>query len=131
MSNKSIYKQIDALITAIGTLASFSSIVVCTDGGLVVASTGDGADPEQLAALTSLFDDIVTRSRRDLDMNIVDEVTLLDPGWGRVVVRPLNLEGETRFFVVVRVPSKSTWRAHTNTLTKRLQPMLEPLQGIL
>lgn len=129
MSKTNLYKEIDSLITAIATLANFSSVVVCTDGGLLVASTGEGADPDQLAALTSLFDDIVTRSCRDLELDLVDEVTMLDPKWGRLVVRPLNLEGETRFFVVVRVKPRATWRANTNTLMKRLRALLIPLQA--
>lgn len=105
----------------------YGSALVCTDDGLVIASSGAVSEDEHTAAFTSLFDEVVRRARRDLDFRAVDEVTLLDPGRGRTVIRPLNLEGEQQLFLVVRLPTNKTWRRNTNKLCSELRPILQPL----
>lgn len=123
----SIDQNISGMLAEATDEGQLTSALVCTDSGLLVASEGHGVDPDQLAGLTSLFDDILMRSRRDLSLGDIDEVTLLDPVWGRCVVRPINLTGEPRFFLVVRVDAKATWRAHTNKLRRQLIALLVPL----
>ena len=123
----SIDQNISGMLAEATDEGQLTSALVCTDSGLLVASEGHGVDPDQLAGLTSLFDDILMRSRRDLSLGDIDEVTLLDPEWGRCVVRPLNLTGEPRFFLVVRVGSRDPWRANTNKLRRRLSAVLGPL----
>lgn len=99
--------------------------LVCTDQGLLVASAGgDELTSAELAGLTSLFDDIVMRARRDLGSTWVDEVTLLEPDRGRMVVRPLPLPGTPRFFLVLQVPPRATWRRHTNRLVRHFTEWL-------
>ena len=84
---------------------------------------------EQLAGLTSLFDDIVVRARRDLALEWVDEVTLFDPSTGRFVVWRVPIDGSPRFFLVLQVPARSTWRKHSNKLIKELAEWLANLPG--
>lgn len=124
-----IQRRAEALLAATNLIGGYPMSLVCTDQGLVVASDGNAAEDEDIAAFTSLFDDVVLRATRDLGFAEVDEVTLLDPGRGRTVIRPLAIEGETRFFLVVRVPDKKTWRRHTNALCKKLVGILQGLVG--
>lgn len=120
-------QRITRLLHEVNTEAGYPLSLVCTDQGLLVASSGDHFSSEQLAGLTSLFDDIVVRARRDLDSGWVDEVTLLDPERGRLVVRPLPLEGNPRFFLVLQIPRRATWRRNTNRLTRKLARWLSSL----
>lgn len=112
--------KITMVLESANTLAGFEMSLLCNDSGLLLAVAGDGADEEQIAALTALFDDIVTRAQRDLGMPMIDEVTMLDATWGRCVIRPLAVEGTDRLFLVVRVPAKSTWRRYTNILRRQI-----------
>lgn len=121
-------QEITGLLKATNMLDGFPWSLVCTESGLLVASSGDEAASEIAAGLTSLFDDILLRASRDLGFGGVDEFTILDPKAGRFVVRPL-IEGANRdrLFLVVLVPRSKTWRRATNQLSKRLIPLLEPL----
>ncbi|TNE91196.1 MAG: hypothetical protein EP330_06005 [Deltaproteobacteria bacterium] len=128
MSRRGIQQQVDALLDATNTIGGYPSSLVCTDEGLVVASAGEVAEDEDTAAFASLFDDVVIRAMRDLKFERVDEVTLLDPGRGRTVIRPLDMEGaDNQLFLVVRVPVKKTWRRNTNQLCRQLVEILRPL----
>lgn len=127
MAKRGIQEQTEALLEATNVLGDYPMSLVCTDQGLVVASAGDGGADADVAAFTSLFDDIVLRATRDLGFAEVDEVTLLDPGKGRTVIRPLLMSGSSRLFLVVRVPGKRTWRRHTNALCKKLAALLGDL----
>lgn len=118
--------RITDLLEEVNLESGFSMSLVCTEAGLLIASAGDGADEDQLAGLTSLFDDIVVRAKRDVGLDVIDEVTLLDPVWGRCVVRPLPVQGEYgRLFLVVRVDARSTWRRYTNKLRRDITRMFE------
>lgn len=127
MAQRGIQEQTEALLRATNDLGDYPMSLVCTDQGLVVASAGDASADDDMAAFTSLFDDIVRRATRDLGFSEVDEVTLLDPGRGRTVIRPLPMDGVSRLFLVVRVPVKRTWRRHTNALCKKLVALLAEL----
>jgi len=119
--------QMNTLLVDLAQVAGFEQALVCTDEGLLVAASSEEVDTVELAGLTSLFDDIVLRARRDLHMPRVDELTMLDPDRGRMVVRPLDLQGTQRFFLVVRVPARATWRRHTNQVGRQLARLLQPL----
>lgn len=125
--SRGLQEKLNALLRQLADEAGYSVALVCTDEGLLVASADDDLDSEELAGLTGLFDDIVTRAQRDLSMQRVDEVTMLDPGRGRLVVRPLAMQGPQRFFLVVRVPHRSTWRRNTNRLGRALVDLLGPM----
>ncbi len=118
--------RISGLLEKVNEEAGFTMSLVCTDAGLLIASAGDGADEDQLAGLTSLFDDIVVRAQRDAGFDVIDEVALLDPRWGRCVVRPLPVDGEMgRLFLVVRVDARGTWRRATNRLRRSIVSLFE------
>ncbi len=121
-----LQEQMNGLLRELVADAGYSLALVCTDEGLLVASSTDDFDSEELAGLTGLFDDIVLRAQRDLHMERVDEVTMLDPGRGRLVVRPLRIDGPQRFFLVVRIPARATWRRNTNRLGRTLVGLLQP-----
>ena len=127
MHERGLYERVTALLHATNVLGGYHCSLVCTEQGLPIASSGDGIPDEDLAAFTSLFDDIVQRATRDMGMTVVDEVTLLDPHTGRLVIRPLSLDGEHRLFLVVRVPVKASWRRNTNRLVLSLSTELAPL----
>ena len=116
-----IGSRISALLVGANAQAGFTLSLVCDDAGLLLAVAGNGADEEQLAGLTSLFDDIVVRARRDLGIPDVDEVTMVDRRWGRCVIRPLATDGSRRHFLVVMLAANRTWRRATNTLKKEVQ----------
>jgi len=120
-------QQITALLQATTALGGYPAAFVCTHDGLVVAAAGDGDLAEMTAAVVSLFDDVLVRAKRDLSFTEVDEVALLDPQRGRLVIRPLPVEGSSAFFLVVQVPKKASWRRNTNVLRSRLMPILAPL----
>ena len=103
--------------------------LLCTDEGLLLGSAGDEASGEEIGGFTSLFDNIVLRAERDIDIQRVDEVTLLDPRRGRIVIRPINVEGGSRFFLVVRLPTSARWRRSTNLACAALRPLLEHAVG--
>ena len=127
MSERGIEQQVTGLLAAANELGGYAMSLVCTDQGLLVACAGDPVRGEEIAGFTALFDDIVGRAERDLSVQRVDEVTLLDPGRGRIIVRPLPGGGPARFFLVVRAPAHRTWRRHTNLLCKRVGALLDPL----
>lgn len=127
MRERGIYARVASLLDATNTLGGYPMSLVCTEQGLLVASSGDGLDGEELAAFTSLFEEIVRRAVRDLGFGAVDEVTLLDPGRGRFVVRPLVFEAGARMFLVVQMDPKATWRRNTNQLCLELVRVLAPL----
>lgn len=104
---------------------SFDVGVVATDQGLVLASTG-GSDEirDVLGALTGVFDDVVSRVRRDAGLLAVDEVAVRDRTFGRIVVRPAGQHDDLRIFVVVRVPRGLPWRRVTNRLCKEVEEEL-------
>jgi hypothetical protein len=122
-----IQEQMNRLLQEQVREAGYEVGLVCTDEGLLVAASDEEIGAEELAGLVSLFDDIVLRARRDLSMGRIDEVTMLDPDRGRLVVRPLLLSGRQRFFLVVRLPTRATWRRTTNLLGRRLAGLLAPL----
>lgn len=118
--------RITDLLEEVNAESGFSLSLVCTEAGLLIASAGDGADEDQLAGLTSLFDDIVVRAKRDVGLGDIDEVSLLDPVWGRCVVRPLPNQGDYgRLFLVVRVEPKATWRRYSNKLRREIARLFE------
>ncbi|MCB9676418.1 MAG: hypothetical protein H6737_14945 [Alphaproteobacteria bacterium] len=127
MSGQGISNHITALLEATTALGGYTNAFVCTHDGLVVAAAGDVDAAEQTAAVVSLFDDVLVRARRDLAFSAVDEVTLLEPRHGWMVIRPLKVSAGPPFFLVVRVPPNTRWRRNTNILLKRLMPILEPL----
>lgn len=122
-----LQEQMNGLLREQVREAGYDVGLVCTDEGLLVAASDEEVGAEELAGVVSLFDDIVHRARRDLAMGRIDEVTMLDPDRGRLVVRPLALEGSQRFFLVVRLPARATWRRTTNLLGRRLAGLLTPL----
>lgn len=101
-------------------LGGYHGALVCTDQGLLIAGYGSIPEEHSLAALTCLFDDIVTRAERDLEMPRIDEITLLVPRKERLIVRPLALQGSPRLFLVVSARSSSTWRRNTTRLCAHL-----------
>jgi hypothetical protein len=127
MARTGIQQRVTALLEANNTLGGYPSSLVCTDTGLVVASAGESSTADHTAALASLFDDVLQRARRDLGFEDVDEVALAEPGKGHTVIRMLPLDGETKLFLVVRVPRNATWRRNTTHLLKQLLPILRPL----
>lgn len=100
--------------------------LVCTSEGLLVASSeaSDVDIPERLAALTSLFADIVSRAGRDLSMRAIDEVTLLDERRGRVVIRPLGAKAHVPMFLVADLPRPASWRRTTTLLVIKVNQIL-------
>lgn len=117
--------QITDVLSELVHRNAYHVALVCTEEGLLVASSDDQPESDELAGITSLFDDIVVRAERDLGVQRVDEVTLLDPGRGRLVIRPLGGD-DLRFFLVVRVPTTATWRRNTNVACRTLGAMLAP-----
>lgn len=117
-STAGLEKSLSRLLADTVHRAGFHRALVCTQDGLLIASSapgGDGRD-ERLAALVAIFDDVVLRARRDLDAAAVDELTLLDANVGRMVVRPLAEAPEGRMFLVVEAPRPASWRRHTGAL---------------
>lgn len=126
MSSDGFQGRVTTLLKANNTTGPYLMTLVCTAQGLVVASAGDAIAEEDVAAFTSLFDDIVKRAVRDLHFQRVDEVTLLDPGRGRTIIRPLAIGRGVPFFLVVRAEPKVSWRRNTSRLASELQQELEP-----
>lgn len=122
-----IQDQVTQLLSETNEVGGYTMSLVCTVTGLVVASAGESMQEDDTAAFTSLFQDILVRAQRDLGFRVVDEVTLLDPGRGRFVIRPLPVDGENSLFLVVRVPPGGTWRRNTTKLAAQLTEVLRPL----
>lgn len=105
----------------------FPMSLVCTDRGLLVAAAGESVRSEVAAGLTGLFDVIVERAGRDLELADVDEFTVSDARVGRLVVRPLARGRHARLFLVAQVPPHRAWRKATNTALRDLRAILRPL----
>lgn len=112
--------EIASLLAKVNASAGFPMSLVCDDSGLLLAVAGEGADEEQLAGLTSLFDDIVMRAHRDVGLTEIDEVSMFDRVWGRCVIRPLLPTSAGRFFLVVQVSPSGTWRRYSNQLKREI-----------
>ncbi len=116
--------QLHKLLSALVDNGGYYSALICTDEGLLVACTGDLPTSEELAGVVSLIEDVVIRAERDLGVSRVDEVTLLDQGRARVVIRPLLID-PLRFHLVVRLPPKKTWRRNTNRTVRAVSALLQ------
>jgi len=133
MAKRGHQRQLDDELRATNLVGRYRGSLVCTEQGLLVASDGDGlGDDEALAGFASLFDEIVGRGRRDLDLRGIDEVTVLDRHAGRLVIRPLGLEATAtphgpRMFLVVAMEADASWRRNTNRLVARLRELLAPI----
>lgn len=110
--------------------SGFGRVMVCTAEGLPVASTGDDAGVERLAAVTSLFEEVLVRGQRDLEMKQVGELTLLDDQGFRLIVRPMFVGNGGGMFLVVEAPRSVTWRRATARLGAALEQCLAPLQQV-
>jgi len=117
---------LDGLLAAMNREGTYPASLVCTDDGLLIAAAGKALEDEEVAGFTALFDDVVHRAQRDLDFEDIDEVALRDGKRGRLVIRPVYAASR-RFFLVVRVPARSSWRRHTNRLCAQLPALLTPL----
>lgn len=111
--------RITAHLRAANQEGGFLMSLVCTEQGLLVAAAGTGG-VDDLAALATLFDDVVTRARRDLSLRAVDELALRDRTFGHLVLRPLFDAGDGRMFLVLHVPPNLPWRRTTHRLCARL-----------
>lgn len=122
-----VERRISAALDVACRAGGLTRGLVCTHEGLLVASAAEGEAgvQEHLAALTSLFADIVARAERDLEMQAIDEVTLLDASRGRVVIRPLGTKADVRMFLVVDLPRAGSWRRTTNQLVLDIHRILD------
>lgn len=118
--------RITALLCAANQTGGLPMSLVCTDQGLLIAGAGDPSPWDDLAALASIFDDVVARARQNLGMLAVDELAVRDDALGRFVIRPLHLLAEPRMFLVVQVPPSTPWRRTTNRLCVELEAELRP-----
>jgi len=123
---KGLHEPMERLLREFNARGGYALSLVCTDQGLPLASAGQGLDPETLSAFTSLFDDVVVRALRDLELKSVEELTLLEPGRGRYVVRPLEL-GEPRLFLLIQMDPRATWRRNTRLLCEGLTQLIRRL----
>jgi hypothetical protein len=127
MPARALEAQITALLAGMNALGGYPMSLVCTDQGLLLAAAGEPLRSEIVAALTSLFDDIVVRAGRDLELSAVDEISVSDASKGHLVVRPLTcIQGQVRLFLVVQVPRLATWRRNTNLVARKLLAILRP-----
>lgn len=131
---KSRQQELEDELRATNIVGGYRGALVCTEQGLLVASDGDAlGDDEALAGFASLFDEIVRRGGRDLGLAAVDEVTVLDGGAGRLVIRPLGdpaapvAADRSRMFLVVAMEADASWRRNTNRLVARLRELLAPI----
>ncbi len=128
MAPRGIEQQATQILVGMNVLGGYPRSLVCTEDGLLVAHAGDDdARGHDLAAFTSLFDTVVERASRDLAVEGVDEVTLLDGSGHRLVIRPLGMPGHPRLFLVVWMDRNATWRRNTTAAATRLVPVLDPL----
>lgn len=133
MGDPSLHRATTALLREHNARGNYSFSLLCTEQGLPFAAAGQGLDPEVLSAVASLFDEVVRRAIRDIGLRSVEELTLLDPGRGRLVIRPLKTTGDVRMFLVVAMDPKLTWRRNTHLLCSALEglfaqmtPQVEP-----
>jgi len=127
MPDRAVESRITGLLADMNARGGYPMSLICTHQGLLIASSGEPLRSEITAGLTSLFDDIVARAARDLDLRRVDELTLSDAAAGTTIVRPLLGEVEQlRLFLVVQVPRGSTWRRNTNLVVRKLLAIMRP-----
>jgi predicted regulator of Ras-like GTPase activity (Roadblock/LC7/MglB family) len=127
MAGAGLEREVTAVLDEMNRRGGYSVALICTDDGLLIAASGDHVTSEELAGVTSLFDDIVVRSERDLGARHVDEVTVLDPGVGRLIVRRLPIGADRRFFMVVRAPVRASWRRLTSDACRDIASSLREL----
>ncbi len=109
-------------------LGDYPRSLVCTEDGLPIASYGESTvGTDDLAAFASLFDNVVTRAKRDLGFRDVDEVTLLDKDGHRLIIRPLPIASDARTFLVLWADRRATWRRNTGAASQQIAEVLTPL----
>lgn len=118
-------ERLTTVLDTVNRTYAFPSSLICTEGGLLLASAGREVHSEIAAGLTSLFDDIALRAVRDLDLVAIDELTLVARAGQRYVIRPFSFS-EPRLYLVVEVPSRKPWRQGSNLMLRQLHRLLEP-----
>lgn len=131
MARRGAQQKIDDELRATNIVGGYRGSIVCTDQGLLVASAGDIPSAEALAGFASLFDEIVSRGSRHLELRDIDEATILDRTSGRIVIRPVFHPRETeqhttRVFLVLWMDADATWRRNASRLVLRLRDLLAP-----
>ncbi len=127
MHDRAVESRLTGLLADMNAIGGYPMSLVCTSQGLLIAASGEALRSEITAGLTSLFDDIVARAARDLELLHVDELTLSDSSAGYTIVRPLMHDAaQLRLFLVVQVPRGGTWRRNTNLVVRKLLAILRP-----
>jgi len=127
MHDRAVESRLTGLLADMNAIGGYPMSLVCTSQGLLIAASGEALRSEITAGLTCLFDDIVARAARDLELLHVDELTLSDSSAGYTIVRPLMHDAaQLRLFLVVQVPRGGTWRRNTNLVVRKLLAILRP-----
>ena len=106
MHDRAVESRITGLLADMNAIGGYPMSLVCTSQGLLIAASGEALRSEITAGLTCLFDDIVARAARDLEL--------------------LHDAAQLRVFLVVQVPRGGTWRRNTNLVVRKLLAILRP-----
>jgi len=100
----------------------FSSVLLTDSTGFpIIHSSDDINDAETTAAIVSKIQQAISQVKDLLDMNILEEVTMLDNNGKRLVIRSFVTNSSTMFMVFIipnrTIPYKRTMKKILQTIT--------------
>ena len=127
MHDRAVESRITGLLADMNAIGGYPMSLVCTSQGLLIAASGEALRSEITAGLTCLFDDIVARAARDLELLHVDELTLSDSSAGYTIVRPLMHDAaQLRLFLVVPGPRGGARRRNPHRGVSKQRALQRP-----
>ena len=119
--------QLTAILDALVTSGGMDALMIGSDDGLLVAQSSSASKGEILAAISSLFEQTVSRAQREGLVSRVEEMTLRGFAGEQLIVR--YFPGLPRFFLIAYAARKCTYRRTTNLALRRCGDLLERMFG--
>lgn len=125
-------QELTAILSRFAQLHRFSSLLIASADGLVIAKSERSKQESVLAALAALCDGVCARVRRESILTSVDEITLRARDGGRLTIRDFS-DLDEQFLLIVSSP-RAISRSMTDevirecgaSLHRFLSPFSEP-----
>jgi predicted regulator of Ras-like GTPase activity (Roadblock/LC7/MglB family) len=101
----------------------FHSAVLTSSDGFPIAAAPVDRDSETMAAIVALFRGVSTQVQEQLNLAAIDEFTVRDGDYFRVVCRQLAVQQDALILAAI-VPPGRPYRRVTNRAIKHIQQLL-------
>lgn len=120
-------RQLTAILDELVAAGGMEALMIGSDEGLLVAQSSSASKGVVLAAISSLFEQTVTRAQREGLVAGVEEMTLRGFAGEQIIVR--YFPGLQHFFLIAYSARKCTYRRTTNTALRRCGELLNRMFG--